>query len=49
VLIGGAAGFATLKIRKLNGLKRTRKTVQEDLHLMQRGEDGSGAPAIEAR
>jgi putative superfamily III holin-X len=49
VLIGGAAGFATLKIRKLNGLKRTRKTVQEDLHLMQRGEDGSGTPAIEAR
>lgn len=49
VLIGGAAGFATLKIRKVSGLKRTRQTVQEDLHLMQRDEDGSGTPAIEAR
>jgi Putative Actinobacterial Holin-X, holin superfamily III len=49
LFIGSGAGFATLKIRKLNGLQRTRKTVQEDLRLMQRDEDGAGTPAIEAR
>ena len=49
LVIGGAAGFATLKIRKLDGLKRTRKTVSEDLQLMHRDEDAAGTPAIEAR
>lgn len=49
LLIGGVAGTALLKMRKLNGLKRTRKSVQHDLALMHRDEDGSGTPAIEAR
>jgi uncharacterized membrane protein YqjE len=48
LLIGTAAGIATLKIRKLNGLKRTRKSVQENLQLMHRDEDTDGTPAIEA-
>jgi hypothetical protein len=49
LVIGIAAGIAFLKVRKLNGLKRTRKTVQEDLHLMHRDEEGTAAPAVEAR
>lgn len=49
LLIGTAAGIATLKIRKLNGLKRTRKSVQENLQLMHRDEATDGTPAIEAR
>jgi uncharacterized membrane protein YqjE len=49
LLIGGVAGIAILKMRKLSGLKRTRKTVQDDLALMHRDEEGSDAPAIEAR
>lgn len=49
VLIGGAAGFGTLKIRRISGLERTRKTVQEDLQLLQRDEEAAGTPAIEAR
>jgi uncharacterized membrane protein YqjE len=49
LLIGLVAGLALLKMRKLSGLKRTRKTVQEDLHLMHRDEEAAGAPAIEAR
>jgi uncharacterized membrane protein YqjE len=49
LLIAIGAGVALLKMRKLSGLKRTRKTVQDDLHLMQREEEGAGTPAIEAR
>jgi hypothetical protein len=49
VVIGIVAGIALLKMRKLNGLKRTRKTVQEDLALMHRDEEATAAPAVEAR
>ena len=49
LVIGCAAGFGTLKIRRLGGLQRTRKTVQEDLQLMSRDEETAGTPAIEAR
>lgn len=48
LVMGTAAGVATLKIRRLNGLKRTRRTVQQDLQLMHRDEE-AGTPAIEAR
>lgn len=49
VVIGIVAGIALLKMRKLNGLKRTRKTVQDDLALMHRDEEATAAPAVEAR
>jgi hypothetical protein len=49
LVIGTAAGIALLKMRKLSGLKRTRKTVQEDLALMHRDEEPAAAPAVEAR
>jgi hypothetical protein len=49
LVIGLAAGIAFLKVRKLSGLKRTRKTVQEDLALMHRDEEATAAPAVEAR
>jgi uncharacterized membrane protein YqjE len=49
LLIAVVAGTALLKMRKLSGLKRTRKTVQDDLALMHRDEDAVGTPAIEAR
>ncbi|HEX4064203.1 MAG TPA: phage holin family protein [Streptosporangiaceae bacterium] len=49
LLIAVVAGTALLKMRKLSGLKRTRKTVQDDLALMHRDEDAAGTPAIEAR
>ena len=48
LVMGIAAGIATLKIRKLNGLKRTRKSVQDSLQLVHRDEE-AGTPAIEAR
>jgi hypothetical protein len=49
LVIGLAAGIAFLKVRKLSGLKRTRKTVQEDLALIHRDEEATTAPAVEAR
>jgi hypothetical protein len=49
LLIGGVALIAVLKMRKLSGLKRTRKTVQDDLALMHRDEEVTDAPAVEAR
>jgi len=49
LVIGAAAGIALLKMRKLSGLKRTRKTVQEDLALMHRDEEPAAVPAVEAR
>jgi hypothetical protein len=49
LVIGLAAGFAFLKVRKLSGLKRTRKTVQDDLALMHRDEEATAVPAVEAR
>jgi hypothetical protein len=49
LLIGVAGLIAFVKMRKLSGLKQTRKTVQEDLSLMHRGEEATTAPAVEAR
>jgi Putative Actinobacterial Holin-X, holin superfamily III len=49
LVIGIAAGIALVKMRKLSGLKRTRKTVQEDLALMHRDDEPAAAPAVEAR
>jgi uncharacterized integral membrane protein len=49
VLIGILGLIALVKMRKLSGLRRTRKTVQDDLALMHRDEAGSGSPAVEAR
>jgi uncharacterized membrane protein YqjE len=49
VLIGTVGLIAVLKMRKLSGLKRTRKTVQDDLALMHRDEEAPGTPAVEAR
>lgn len=49
LVIACAAGFGTLKVRRIGGLKRTRKTVSQDLQLLQRDEDAASTPAIEAR
>ncbi len=49
LFMGSASGIAWRKMRKLDGLKRTRKTVQEDLALMHRDEEATAAPAVEAR
>ena len=49
VLAGLAAAFGGLKMRKMSGLRRTRKSVQDSLALMHRDEDSAGAPAVEAR
>jgi uncharacterized membrane protein YqjE len=48
LLIAAVAGTALLKMRRLNGLKRTRQAVQDDLALMHRDEEATGVPAIEA-
>lgn len=49
LLAGLAAGFAALKMRRMSGLRRTRKSVQENLSLMHRDEQQAGPPAVEAR
>jgi hypothetical protein len=49
VLIGIAVGIVWLNFRRLDGLKRTRKTVQEDLAVMNREEGTAAVPAVEAR
>jgi hypothetical protein len=49
VLIGIAVGIAWLNFRRVSGLKLTRKTVQEDLAIMNRGDQVTAAPALEAR
>lgn len=49
VLIAIAAGIAWLNFRRVSGLKLTRKTVQEDLAIMNREDQATSAPAVEAR
>ena len=49
VAIGIAAGIAWINFRRVSGLKLTRKTVQEDLAIMYREDQATGAPAVEAR
>jgi hypothetical protein len=49
VAIGIAAGIAWINFRRVSGLKLTRKTVQEDLAIMNREDQATGAPAVEAR
>jgi uncharacterized membrane protein YqjE len=49
VLIGIVGLVALLKMRKLSGLRRTRKSVQDDLALMHRDEEAPDTPAVEAR
>lgn len=49
LLIGGLGLIAVLRLRKLSGLRRTRKTVHDDLTLMHRAEETAETPAVEAR
>jgi hypothetical protein len=49
VAIGIAAGIAYINFRRVSGLKLTRKTVQQDLAIMNREDQAAGAPAVEAR
>lgn len=49
LVIAVAAGIAWLKVRKLDNLRRTRQTFQDDLAIMHRKEETVTAPAIEAR
>jgi hypothetical protein len=49
VLIAIAAGIAWLNFRRVSGLKLTRKTVQEDLAIMNREDQATAARAVEAR
>jgi len=49
VLIGIAAGIAWLNFRRVSGLKLTRRTVQQDLAIMNREDQPTAAPALEAR
>jgi len=49
VAIGIAAGIAWINFRRVSGLKLTRKTVQEDLAIMNREDQAAGARAVEAR
>ena|SRR5215469_9611930 len=50
VLVAGmAAAFGGLKMRKISGMRRTRKSVQASLSLIHRDEEPAGAPAVEAR
>jgi uncharacterized membrane protein YqjE len=46
-----AAGIAALKMRKLSGMRRTRKTVIEDLGMLRRGEghDADAAAPVPSR
>ena len=49
VAIGVAAGIAWINFRRVSGLKLTRKTVQEDLAIMNREDQATSAPAVGAR
>jgi hypothetical protein len=49
VVIGIAVGIAWLNFRRVSGLKLTRKTVQEDLAIMNREDQATTTPAVEAR
>jgi hypothetical protein len=53
LLAGGAIGFAALKLRRLSGLRETRKSVTEGLGMLRReaqqpGVTGPGKPAVTA-
>jgi uncharacterized membrane protein YqjE len=37
-----------IKVRKVSGLRKTRQTVQADLALLKREEEGTAPPAVEA-
>jgi hypothetical protein len=49
VVIGLAVAIAWINFRRVSGLKLTRKTVQEDLAIMNREGQATAAPAVEAR
>jgi uncharacterized membrane protein YqjE len=49
LVIAVAGGIAWLKVRRLDNLRRTRQTFQDDLAIMHRKEEGVTAPAVEAR
>lgn len=40
LLAAAAAGIAVLKVRKMSAMRRTRKTVMDDLNMLKRSEDG---------
>jgi uncharacterized membrane protein YqjE len=40
--------ITVIRVRGISGLQKTRQTVQEDLALLQRDEDSSARPAVEA-
>jgi uncharacterized membrane protein YqjE len=48
VLAAAATLVVFLKVRGVSGLRKTRKSVQEDLALLKRDEETPAAPAIEA-
>jgi Putative Actinobacterial Holin-X, holin superfamily III len=49
VAIALAVGIAWLNFRRVSGLKLTRKTVQDDLAIMNHEDQATGRPAVEAR
>lgn len=49
LVIAIAAGIAWLKVRRLDKLRRTRQTFQDDMAIMHREESATGPPAVGAR
>jgi Putative Actinobacterial Holin-X, holin superfamily III len=49
VVIALAVGIAWVNFRRVSGLKLTRKTVQDDLAIMNHEDRATGRPAVEAR
>jgi|ERR1700678_20058 hypothetical protein len=46
LVIGGAAGFAYLKVRKLSGMKKTRESVTEGIGMLRREHKDDDADAV---
>ncbi len=49
LVIAIAVGIAWLKVRRLDNLRRTRQTFQDDLAIVHRKEEPAAVPAVEAR
>ncbi len=48
LLAGLVILIVVMKVRRLSGLRQTRKTVQEDFAMLKRDEENSARPAVEA-
>ena len=49
LVAGAAVGIGILLFKRIRGLPKTRRTVQDDMALLRRGDGAEAAPPAQAR